>query len=463
MTRFRYPAFMAPLALAATLAVAMPAPARAQAIPDLPNLIDKLLPSVVNISMYNLRKPAADAPPGTLPEVHRKFGSGFIVHESGIIVTNKHVAEDGIFYIVRFADGRARRATLIAEAVGIDLAAMKIEGDEKWPALSIGDSDKLRRGDAVLAIGNPLGWSSSASTGIISALDRSIGSGGTDNFLQTDAAINQGNSGGPMFNAKGEVVGINSAILTTTSDGGNIGMGFAIPINDAKFVIKQLVQYGQIRIGWLGMDGQSVEAEMAATFGITGAPSGVIISSVVPDSPAGRAGVQVGDVVLTLNGRTQRNIRDLRRYTAEAEPGEKVKLDILRDGKKVALEMISAPFPDQAALKGRSGASMETAELPSNLGFSLSEMTDALRAQYSIPSTLTGLVVTDIVQNSMTWNKDIRIGDVIQRVQNDPVKVPADLRSRVDAARAAGHDVIRMLVTGKKGTRWEWVFIATKV
>ena len=463
MTRFRYPAFVAPLAFAAALAVAAPAPARAQAIPDLPNLIDKLLPSVVNISMYNLRKPAADAPPGTLPEVHRKFGSGFIVTETGIIVTNKHVAEDGIFYIVRFADGRARRATLIAEAVGIDLAAMKIEGDEKWPALKIGDSDKLRRGDAVLAIGNPLGWSSSASTGIISALDRSIGSGGTDNFLQTDAAINQGNSGGPMFNAQGEVVGINSAILTTAADGGNIGMGFAIPINDAKFVIKQLVQYGQIRIGWLGLDGQSVEAEMAATFGITGTPSGVIISSVAPESPAARAGVQIGDVVLTLNGRTQRNIRELRRYTAEAEPGEKVKLEILRDGKKVALEMISAPYPDQAALKGRSGASMETVQLPDNLGFSLSEMTDALRAQYSIAANLSGLVVTDMVQNSMTWNKDIRIGDVILRVQNDAVKVPADLRSRVDAARAAGHDVIRMLVSGKKGIRWEWVFIATKV
>ncbi len=463
MTRFRYPAFVAPLAFAAALAVAAPAPARAQNIPDLPNLIDKLLPSVVNISMYNLRKPAADAPPGTLPEVHRKFGSGFIVHESGIIVTNKHVAEDGIFYIVRFADGRARRATLIAEAVGIDLAAMKIEGDEKWPALKIGDSDKLRRGDAVLAIGNPLGWSSSASTGIISALDRSIGSGGTDNFLQTDAAINQGNSGGPMFNAQGEVVGINSAILTTTSDGGNIGMGFAIPINDAKFVIKQLVQYGQIRIGWLGLDGQSVEAEMAATLGITGTPSGVIISSVAPESPAARAGVQIGDVVLSLNGRTQRNIRELRRYTAEAEPGEKVKLEILRDGKKVALEMISAPYPDQAALKGRSGASVETVQLPDNLGFSLSEMTDALRAQYSIAANLSGLVVTDMVQNSMTWNKDIRIGDVILRVQNDAVKVPADLRSRVDAARAAGHDVIRMLVSGKKGIRWEWVFIATKV
>lgn len=463
MTRFRLSTFIAPLALAASIAIAVPAPARAQAIPDLPNLIEKLLPSVVNISMYNLRKPAADAPPGTLPEVHRKFGSGFIVHESGIIVTNKHVAEDGIFYIVRFADGRARRATLIAEAVGIDLAAMKIEGDEKWPALSIGDSDKLRRGDAVLAIGNPLGWSSSASTGIISALDRSIGSGGTDNFLQTDAAINQGNSGGPMFNAKGEVVGINSAILTTTADGGNIGMGFAIPINDAKFVIKQLVQYGQIRIGWLGLDGQSVEAEMAATFGITGSPSGVIISSVAPESPAARAGVQIGDVVLKLNGIVQRNIRDLRRYTAEAEPGEKVKLDILRDGKQIALELISAPFPDQAALKGRSGASMETVSLPANLGFSLSEMTDALRAQYSIAANLNGLVVTDIVQNSMTWNKDIRIGDVILRVQNDTVKVPADLRSRVDAARAAGHDVIRMLVSGKKGTRWEWVFIATKV
>lgn len=464
MSRYRLTRLLAPMAVAFAFTVAVPAPAPAQPkIENLADLVDSLLPSVVNINMYDLRKPPADAPAGTLPSVHRKFGSGFIVHESGIVVTNRHVARDGIFYVIRMANGEAFRAELIAEAEGIDLAVMKIVSDRKFPALKIGDSSKLRRGDAVIAIGNPLGWSSSVSTGIISALDRSIGSGTTDNFIQTDAAINQGNSGGPLFNEKGEVVGINAAILTTSNDGGNVGIGFAIPVNDAKFVVMQLLKYGEIRPGWLGIDGQNVDAEMAITLGMKGVPHGVIVSSVAAGSPGASGGVRVGDVVTAFNGATVTNIRELRRATAEAEAGTKIKMSLMRDGKAQEVMLTSAPFPNQAALQGRTGKTIGTAELPGNLGLTLSEMTDALRTQFKIAPGVKGLVATDVAVNSQAYNQGIRTGDVIELVQGDAVVVPVDLRSRVDAFRTAGHDLIRFLVTGPDGTRWVTVMIATKI
>ncbi len=455
---------LGPMALALAVSMAVPAPVAAQPTVDgLPYLVERLMPSVVNINMYDLRPVPKDAPPGTLPQMHRKFGSGFIVHETGYIVTNKHVAEDGFFYIVRFADGSARRARLVAEAVGIDLAVMKIEGDEKWPALRIGDSDQLRRGDGVIAIGNPLGWASSVSTGIVSALDRSIGFGNTDNFIQTDAAINQGNSGGPLFNSDGEVIGVNAAVLTTMEGGGSVGLGFAIPINDVKFVVRQLIQFGELRIGYLGIDGESVDAEMAATLGMRGRPMGVIVATMAADGPAAKSGLQVGDVITSLNGHAILNMRGLRRYMAEALPGEAVKLDILRDGKPMAVQMVSAVHPQQAQLKGKSEANLRTVELPKDLGLTLAPMSDALRTQHKIAAGTSGVVVTEAKTNSTAWNRGIRTGDVILRVQGDAVTQPDEVTKLVDAQRTGGLDMVRMLVTGPSGTRWVSVLAMTKL
>jgi serine protease Do len=427
-------------------------PARAQtSIEALPDLVARLLPSVVNISMLDLKTPSTGS---GAPVFRRKHGSGFIVDPSGVVVTNRHVTQDGFFYIVTMHDGRAFRATLMAEAVGLDVAVLKIESNETFPVLTAGDSDQIRVGDKVIAIGNPLGFSSTVTTGIISATGRAIGAEATDNFIQTDAAINQGNSGGPLFNARGQVIGINSAILTTTNDGGNVGIGFAIPVNDSRFVVNQLRRFGAIRPAWIGADGQSLDADLATAVGLAGAPHGALLSQVTPGGPAANAGLRVGDVVLRYNGVVQANVRQLRRSVLVSSPGDRIDLAVWREGRGIAVQLVAAEPPGQPELRGRTTTTVPTLPDPADIGMTLSRVTPELRARYKLDPARNGPVVTELVANAHPMRRGIAVGDMVVAVRNEEVETPEDVMSRLMAARAARVERIHLLLDGAAGLRW---------
>jgi len=404
--------------------------------------------------------------PGAQPQQRMtSMGSGFVVDASGIIVTNNHVVEGAETIEVHFHDDTILKGELVGRDPKTDLAVIRVKPAKPLPVVSFGDSDKLRIGEWVMAIGNPFGLGGSVSLGIVSARNRDINAGPYDDFIQTDAAINKGNSGGPLFNLRGEVMGINTAIFSPS--GGSVGIGFSVPSNTAKNVISQLIEFGETRRGWLGVKIQSVTDDIAESLNLDKA-RGALVADVTATGPAEKAGIQAGDVIVEFNSRPVNSMRDLPKIVAETPIGAKVPVKLLRKGEEVSVmaevgrledgeKMAGADAGQQPGQPGQAAPAVVTV-----LGMTVSSMTDELRTQFSIDKDLKGAVITEVANEGPAADKRLQPGDVITEAGEQEVQGAADISARVEAARKANKNSILLLVA-KGGKAGDMRFIALKL
>jgi serine protease Do len=449
------------------------AQAQAKSAPDsFADLADRLLPSVVNISTTQVieRDPGTEefeelfrefferrgqVPP--LPRQRRQssLGSGFIIDSSGYIVTNHHVIEGADEISVRLQDNTVLDATLVGSDDKTDLALLKVEHDGELPAVPWGNSDDVRVGDWIVAIGNPFGLGGTVTAGIISARQRDINSGPYDDFLQTDASINRGNSGGPMFDLEGRVIGVNTAIFSPS--GGSIGIGFAIPSAMARNVIDNLRQFGEVPRGWLGVRIQTVTEELAEGLRLPEA-TGALVASVTDDGPAEKAGIKQGDVILEFDGREVEEMRRLPRMVAETRVGADVEVVIWRKGKRETLQ-VSLGKLDDATLAAAIGDAPEPASEGSNedLGLTLSSLSPELRERFELADDVEGVVVIEVDPEGAAADKGVRPGDVIEEVDQEEVSDPSDVVRQVKAAKSMDYQVVTLLIL--RGGEHQWVAV----
>lgn len=447
------------------------------------DLVEKLSPAVVNVS--STQKVKNNQGPGVNPfqelpdtpefEPFRQFfdqlqkgqgqqdsdrdvyslGSGFIIDPTGYIVTNNHVIDDAEEITVILSDKSKYKAKIIGRDKKTDLALLKIEAKKDLPAVTFGDSDAMRVGDWVIAIGNPYGLGGSVTQGIISARQRSINAGPFDDFLQTDAPINRGNSGGPLFNTKGEVIGINSAIFSPS--GGSIGIGFAIPTSLAKSVIDQLKQFGRTHRGWLGVKIQEVTEEAAESVGLS-KPYGALVLDVSKDSPADKAGIKAGDVITAFDGKEISEMRFLPRMVAETKKDKSVPITYWRKNASKTVQITVGELDekdDQADneddSKDKKLKSKDT-QSETIMGMDVTPLTSILRNQLGLDEKQAGLAVTDVKHGTEAAKRGMRPGDVILDVNNEAVKTPADLKKAFDTARKDGRKFALVKVLREKDT-----------
>lgn len=451
------------------------APANPQVMPDsFADLVERVAPAVVNITTTSVvsqsTRPGPNFPEGSpFSDLFREFGfpggpegqgpggpgfggpmgpqrsnalgSGFVISADGVIVTNNHVIEGADEIEIEFYSGETLPAKVVGTDKNTDIAVLKVESPEALPFVKFGDSDKERVGDWVLALGNPLGQGFSASSGIISARNREL-SGTYDDYLQTDAAINRGNSGGPLFNMKGEVVGVNTAILSP--NGGSIGIGFSMASNVVTKVVDQLREFGETRRGWLGVKIQDVTPDMADALGLT-VEGGAMVTD-VPDGPAKDAGMQAGDVITSFAGNEVKDTRGLVRSVADAPAGEAVDVIVQREGKPVTL---SVTLGRRELAEGTGdGGSVETPEETTSdmMGMTLAPVTPEIAAQLGVSRDTRGLVVQAVDPEGSAADKGLAVGDIITEAGQQPVATLDDLQARVDEAREAGRKSILMLI-----------------
>ncbi|MDJ0685025.1 MAG: DegQ family serine endoprotease [Alphaproteobacteria bacterium] len=428
------------------------------------DLAEELLPSVVNIRTATTVSGAGgpneqfNLPPGfeeffdrfrdNMPERQRRatsLGSGFIIDSEGYIVTNNHVIKDAEEIYVLLQDNTELAAELIGADDKTDLALLKVESDTALPAVPWGKSDAARVGDWVVAIGNPLGFGGTVTAGIISARGRDINSGPYDNYIQTDASINKGNSGGPLFNMDGEVIGINTAIFSP--NGGSIGIGFAVPSNLASRVVGQLREFGSTRRGWLGVTIQQVTDEIADSLDLPEA-AGALVSTVHQDSPARVAGVETGDVILTFDGRKVPNSRRLPRMVADTAVGQTVPVEVWRDGEIVRVEVTLGQLEkvDLASLRSapRDRSGPATVD---QLGLALAPLDGEARERFNLDDEVEGVVIAGVDRGSDAEAKELAPGDVIVEVNQQKVATPDDVADRVQKAREEGRKSVLMLIS----------------
>jgi len=485
MLRFRASALFA-LMLAFSTAGIIPAQAHSGP-PGFADLAEKLLPAVVNISTTQTitahedmqdMPPDMQLPPGSpfeeffkdfmekhgqgggggAPQKHKatSLGSGFIIDPNGYIVTNYHVVQDADEITVILQDDTNLTAKVIGKDKKTDLALLKVENKKPLPSVSFGDSDKVRVGDWIMAIGDPYGLGGTVTAGIISARARDINSGPYDEYLQTDAPINRGNSGGPMFNMDGEVVGVNTAIFSPS--GGSIGIGFAIPSALVKNVIEQLRDHGHIQRGWLGVRIQMVTQDIADSLGLDKA-HGALVSSVSPDGPAGQGGMQAGDVILTFDGKEVPEMRRLPLMVAETEVGKTVDVNVFRKGASVALKVKIgelAAKEESEKMEDKQGDQAPPAaktDKVDDLDINVSPLTDALRSHYTIGKDVNGLVVTSVGADSIAGQAGIEVGDVITEAAQQDVKSAKDLIEQAKEAKSDNKPLL-LLVNRKDDLRF---------
>jgi len=358
-------------------------------------------------------------------------GSGFFISEDGYIATNNHVVRGGSEFTVIMTDGKEYQATLVGSDSRTDVAVLKVEADQKFTYADFADDSTLRIGDWVVAIGNPLGLGGTVTVGVVSARGRDMGATAYDDFLQIDAAINPGNSGGPSFNMNGQVVGINTMIVSPT--GGNIGLGFAVPASTARTVIDQLIKTGSVERGWIGVQIQPVSKELADSVGLAEA-KGAIVAEAMDDGPAAHAGIKVGDVILSVNDHLVADSRDLARTIAMISPNEEAVLGVWRDGKKIDITITIAAMPDSIAGGGTEGEQAEPESL-ADYGLTVTPADDG-----------NGAVVTNVDPDSDASDKGIRPGDIIRRVNNATVNNAADIVGAITEAQKAGRGAVLMQV-----------------
>lgn len=443
--------------LAALIGIACPAAAREPT--DLPNLAAQVIDSVVNISTTRRATVATNTgnvgQPPRAPGASRQtnpqqllssLGSGFVIDASGIIITNEHVIRDAEEINVILHDGTRLRAELLGEDAYIDVAVLRVQPATALPAVKFANSDEIRVGEPVMAIGNPSGLGGTVTAGIVSAKNRDIRLSPFDNFIQTDAAINRGNSGGPLFNMAGDVIGINT--LGFSPSGGSIGLNFAVPANTAQPIIAQLREFGETRRGWLGVYLQELTNEMAEALRLD-APRGVLISGVDPRGPAGPAGLRTGDVIVSFNDREVRSPRELPRIVAEAPVGTAVPVTLMRDGSSATLTVTLGRREDNIS----SAADRRARRSPvvSTLGMQLSSITPELRDQLDLRNDVTGVVVTAVAPASLAAERGIRPGTVITEVHNEAVDSPGSFLRRVETLKAEGRSSAVLLVRSANG------------
>jgi len=457
------------LCVCAILAL-LAAPATARPAPDsFADLAGRLLPSVVNIATSQTLKapPRAqlpDVPPGSpLEDLFKNFlgpksntprhvtslGSGFIIDPSGFIVTNNHVIEDSEEVTVTLNDGQTLPARIVGRDTKTDLALLKVNSKKPLPATHFGDSDKARIGDWVIAIGDPFGLGSTVTAGIVSARNRNINAGPYDDFIQTDAPINRGNSGGPLFDMDGNVIGINSAIFSPS--GGSVGIGFAIPANLAKDVVGQLRQFGQARRGWIGVRIQQVTPEIAEGMGLSNA-AGALVAGVTDNGPAQKAGLTTGDLITNFDGKPVADDRALPRIVADTPIGKTVNVDVMRKGRKQTLRITVQKLADDKGpdkpgpSKNAPKAAPKGQGRVQQLGLSLAALDDGARAKFKLAGTVQGVVVTAVEPGSAAAEKSLHPGDVIVEVQGNSVKTPAEVAGHLDYAVKVGKKVALFLI-----------------
>jgi serine protease Do len=420
-------------------------------------LVKRVLPSVVNISVKgkgqapNTGETAAAV--SYAPHIVDIVGSGSIVDSSGIIVTNRHVIENAYEIIVTLQDGTTTNARLLGKGLSFDLAVLKIDVGRSLPAIVVGNSDDVHVGDRVLAIGNPLGLQGTVTSGIVSALHRDL-NGPYDEFIQTDAAINHGNSGGPLFNTRGEVIGINNQIFSDSPTSGSIGLGFAIPSNDVQFLLQQIHRYGRPHIGWLGVRVQAVTPEIADVLGIP-KRKGAIVAEVLPGSPAAAAGLQVGDVV---QGFAHEAVSDYREFNRAVmmSVGKTMKVRIWRKGQTQVVSMIVKEWPQELWESYKSGTFNESlfAKL-SDYGFEVADLDDEIRSRLHLASEAAGPVITSVAEDTAASSAKLKAGDVVLTVQMEEVHSRADFEKRLTALCNGGQRNALLFVKGAGGTtRW---------
>ena len=397
--------------------------------------------------------PGPDGGPGSGRSV--SLGSGFIIDPAGYIVTNNHVIDGADEISVTLQDNTTLKAKLIGKDERVDLALLKIEREKPFKFVPFGDSDVERVGDWVLAIGNPFGLGGSVTAGIVSARGRDIRQGPYDDFSQTDAAINRGNSGGPLFNMAGEVIGINTAIYSPS--GGSVGIGFSVPANLAKAVVGQLREFGHARRGWLGVRIQQVTPDIAESIGLKDT-TGAMVAGVNEGGPADSAKIRNGDIILKFNGQDVKEMKSLPRIVAETVIGKDVPVLLWRDGKEVTVQASVGELPDeiqQVAATTPPGRMPEnrTSEI-SGLGARLSPITDDLRDKFKLSQDQKGVVVIDVMPDGNAAGRGLKPGDVIVEVQQEAVSSPAEVQERMDRYRKQNRKTVLMLIQSGEGLRW---------
>jgi serine protease Do len=461
--------WLLPVVLVPALAGVAPVASAAPPPSTFADIVDDVAPAVVNISTTKQLRggetpnfPFPEPPPGspfedffkeffdqenppTLPRRTSSLGSGFVFDPEGYVVTNRHVISEADEIQVTFGDDTSFKATLVGHDPKTDLAVLKIEGEGPFPAVRFGDSDHLRVGDWIIAIGNPFGLGSTVTAGIVSARSRDIRAGPYDDFLQVDAPINKGNSGGPSFNLAGEVIGINTAIFSPS--GGNVGIGFAIPSNMALPVITSLKEEGRVKRGWLGVRIQNVTDEIAESLGLDDA-EGALVASITPDGPAENAKIEPGDVILEFDGKTIGRMRGLPRIVAETEIGKAVDVIVWRRGERQTIKVTLGELPEEDEL---AALTEQGAETPSSdvtvLGVTVATITDELRQRYELAeSTNKGVVIVEVADDSSASSESLRPGDVIVEVGQEEVSSPAEVNAKVNAAKQEDKKSVLLLI-----------------
>ncbi len=465
-------AFFLSLSLAAYAAGSAEPPAP---LPSLSDVVARVMPSVVNVRV-EMRRPGAletgnaaldnllkrflerggqdtqggDAAPA--PEAHvTALGSGFIVDPAGYIATNDHLVESAARITVILQDNSHHRARIIGRDEGSDIALLKIDTAAPLPAVRWADSARAKVGDWVIAVGNPYGLGGTVTAGIVSGLARSLDDGPYDDFLQIDAPINRGNSGGPTFDLEGRVLGINTAIFSPT--GGSVGIGFAIPATFAEDVVAQLRDKGHVDHGWIGADLQNITPNIAQSFGLDpDNPAGALVDDVAPDSPAAAAGLRQGDVILTIDAHPVREAHDLVRLVGAAPIGSRVMLMLRRGDRNIAMAAVvtTAPPPPAPAEHESAGSSEPPSGGP--LGLELQPLTPQLRQKLAPPHSVDGVVVADVQPSSPAADIGLEPGDIIVAVDRSRVRSPADAQRRIETAVARGQ--ILLLVNRRGGSHF---------
>jgi serine protease Do len=465
-------AFAAGLAIAVTGDVA----AQRRGPDSVADVAEKVLDAVVNISTSQTVSgqqsvPMPQLPPGSpfedffeelfkrrgeqngnRPRRVSSLGSGFVIDPTGVLVTNNHVIADADEVFANFNDGTKLKAEIVGRDTKTDIAVLRVKPEKPLVSVGFGDSDRLRVGDWVMAIGNPFGLGGSLSVGVVSARNRDINAGPYDNFIQTDAAINRGNSGGPLFNMEGQVVGVNTAIISPS--GGSIGIGFSIPAKTVVAVIGQLREFGETRRGWIGVRIQQLDDQISETLGL-GKTRGALIAGVSDNGPAAKAGMRSGDVIVKFDGQQIREMRDLPRAVADAAVGKTVQVVVVRKGKEETLNVTLGRLEDsekpQPAVAKGPPADQQKSVTRRLLGLELSTLTDDMRKRFKVKENVKGVLVVSIEKNSPLADQRVQAGDVILEITGEAIASPADLQNRIDALKKDGKSTALLLLSNNEG------------
>ncbi len=435
-------------------------------------LSKRLMPAVVNITTQQLIAPQGlpEFPDGSPLERFNEFfgrdpegfsqqgslGSGFVISDDGLIVTNNHVITGADEINAVFSDGRTLRAELVGTDEATDIAVLKVTSPDPLPFVEWADSDSADVGDWVMAIGNPFGFGGSVSVGIVSARNRDIQSGNYDDYIQTDAAINRGNSGGPLFNLNGEVLGVNTAIISPT--GGSVGLGFSIPSNLASQISGQIVEFGSARRGWFGVNVQPADPDLAEAFG-AGGESGVIITNIDEDGPAASADVEIGDLVLNFDGKPVESVRALSRVVAETDIGKTVDVELIREGRRKTVSLTLGELPGSSPPPDEDEVPAPESSLTNNpIGVDFTELDEEGRRRYQVPSDVRGVLVRSVSPRGPSFGK-LEKGDVLVELGFEEVVTPTEVLIGLDKAVQTPNRPVLVRVWRPSGRRTLFVSI----